>query len=168
MNKLVHVINQTIAQQVRANDDFAYKGWRCTGVTILVIARVSELIIWRPFWRNIFTHFVKYKRQVCNTKRFGDVVPTWTYGPDLQTVTTLQFLKWTSDKHVWSRVDTVHFLSSLLTNQQNVSKYFDRFWDCTLWRLTSILFLAYWIRISACFTWTDNSYLTHVISSRIG
>ena len=24
-------------------------------------------------------------------------------------------------------------------------------------------FLAYRIRISACFTWTDNSYLTHVI-----
>ena len=29
-------------------------------------------------------------------------------------------------------------------------------------------FLAYRIRISACFTWTDNSYLTHVISPRAG
>ena len=29
-------------------------------------------------------------------------------------------------------------------------------------------FLAYRIRISACFTWTDNSYLTHVISPRTG
>ena len=27
-------------------------------------------------------------------------------------------------------------------------------------------FLAHRIRISACFTWTDNSYLTHVISPR--
>ena len=30
------------------------------------------------------------------------------------------------------------------------------------------LFLAYRIRISACFTWTDNSYLTHVISPKTG
>ena len=29
-------------------------------------------------------------------------------------------------------------------------------------------FLAYRIRISACFTWTDNSYLTHVISPGAG
>ena len=29
-------------------------------------------------------------------------------------------------------------------------------------------FLAYRIKISTCFTWTDNSYLTHVISPRTG
>ena len=29
-------------------------------------------------------------------------------------------------------------------------------------------FLAYRIMISACFIWTDNSYLTHVISPKIG
>ena len=29
-------------------------------------------------------------------------------------------------------------------------------------------FLAYRIRISTCFTWTDNSYLTHVISPGAG
>ena len=29
-------------------------------------------------------------------------------------------------------------------------------------------FLAYRIRVSACFTWTDSSYLTHVISPRTG
>ena len=29
-------------------------------------------------------------------------------------------------------------------------------------------FLAYRIRVSAYFTWTDNSYLTHVISPRTG
>ena len=34
--------------------------------------------------------------------------------------------------------------------------------------MTSIFLLAYQIRISACFTWTDNSYLFHVISPRTG
>ena len=32
----------------------------------------------------------------------------------------------------------------------------------------AFLFLAYRIRISACFTWTDNSYLTLVVSPRAG
>ena len=30
------------------------------------------------------------------------------------------------------------------------------------------LFLPYWLRISACFTCTYKSYLTHVISTRAG
>ena len=49
--------------------------------------------------------------------------------------------------------------NSLVSQCNNISK------RC-IW--TGKQFLEYQIRISACFTWTDNSYLTYVISARTG
>ena len=39
---------------------------------------------------------------------------------------------------------------------------------CSIFIGAGKFFLAYRIRMSACFTWTDSSYLTHIISPRTG
>ena len=41
-------------------------------------------------------------------------------------------------------------------------------WNCSIFSGAGKFFFAYRMRISACFTWTDNSYLTHVISPKTG
>ena len=76
----------------------------------------------------------------------------------------------TTEDTLTSVVLDIQFLFVSIIDILKFRTAFSYLWEriCSIFDGAEKFFLAYWIRISTCFTCTYNSYLTHVISPGAG